>query len=88
MGRSADTSRPEEAPGVQSSTRAFRQVSVQGRSGRPDRGPTDVTVRITTTNICGFDLYMKEGRTDFQTGRPSRSPPADRVPAARRLFHA
>ncbi len=26
--------------------------------------PTDVLVRITSTNICGSDLYMYEGRTD------------------------
>ncbi|MET1051029.1 MAG: glutathione-independent formaldehyde dehydrogenase [Mycetocola sp.] len=31
--------------------------------------PTDVLVRITTTNICGSDLHMYEGRTDFETGR-------------------
>ena len=30
---------------------------------------TDVLVRITTTNICGSDLHMYEGRTDFETGR-------------------
>src|ERR1700760_954643 len=31
--------------------------------------PTDVLVRITTTNICGSDLHMYEGGTDFETGR-------------------
>ncbi len=31
--------------------------------------PTDVLVRITTTNICGSDLHMYEGRTSFETGR-------------------
>jgi glutathione-independent formaldehyde dehydrogenase len=31
--------------------------------------PTDVLVRITTTNICGSDLHMYEGRTDFEQGR-------------------
>jgi glutathione-independent formaldehyde dehydrogenase len=30
---------------------------------------TDVLVRITTTNICGSDLHMYEGRTDFEPGR-------------------
>ncbi|MES2817129.1 MAG: glutathione-independent formaldehyde dehydrogenase [Pseudomonadota bacterium] len=30
--------------------------------------PTDVIVRITTTNICGSDLHMYEGRTDFKPG--------------------
>jgi glutathione-independent formaldehyde dehydrogenase len=31
--------------------------------------PTDVLVRITTTNICGSDLHMYEGRTTMETGR-------------------
>jgi glutathione-independent formaldehyde dehydrogenase len=31
--------------------------------------PTDVIVRITTTNICGSDLHMYEGRTGMETGR-------------------
>jgi glutathione-independent formaldehyde dehydrogenase len=31
--------------------------------------PTDVLVRITTTNICGSDLHMYEGRTDMEKGR-------------------
>ena len=31
--------------------------------------PTDVIVKITSTNICGSDLHMYEGRTNFETGR-------------------
>ncbi|GLC63032.1 hypothetical protein PLESTB_001973600 [Pleodorina starrii] len=31
--------------------------------------PTDVLVRVTTTNICGSDLHMYEGRTSFEKGR-------------------
>jgi threonine dehydrogenase-like Zn-dependent dehydrogenase len=31
--------------------------------------PTDVLVRIHTTNICGSDLHMYEGRTDMEPGR-------------------
>ena len=31
--------------------------------------PTDALVRITSTNICGSDLHMYEGRTDFEEGR-------------------
>jgi len=31
--------------------------------------PTDVLVRVTTTNICGSDLHMYEGRTSMETGR-------------------
>ncbi|WP_405784319.1 glutathione-independent formaldehyde dehydrogenase [Streptomyces sp. NBC_01378] len=31
--------------------------------------PCDIIVKITTTNICGSDLHMYEGRTSFETGR-------------------
>ena len=31
--------------------------------------PNDVLVKITATNICGSDLHMYEGRTDFEQGR-------------------
>lgn len=31
--------------------------------------PTDVLVRITSSNICGSDLHMYEGRTDLKAGR-------------------
>lgn len=31
--------------------------------------PTDVLVKITTTNICGSDLHMYEGRTNMEAGR-------------------
>lgn len=31
--------------------------------------PADVIVRITTTNICGSDLHMYEGRTAMDKGR-------------------
>ena len=30
---------------------------------------TDVLVKITTTNICGSDLHMYEGRTDVEVGK-------------------
>lgn len=30
--------------------------------------PTDVLVQITSTNICGSDLHMYEGRTDVKPG--------------------
>lgn len=30
---------------------------------------TDVLVRVTTSNICGSDLHMYEGRTNFAPGR-------------------
>jgi len=31
--------------------------------------PTDVVVKVTSTNICGSDLHMYEGRTDMEKGR-------------------
>lgn len=31
--------------------------------------PTDVLVRVTSTNICGSDLHMYEGRTAMEPGR-------------------
>ena len=31
--------------------------------------PTDVLVQITTTNICGSDLHMYEGRTNVEKGK-------------------
>ena len=30
---------------------------------------TDVLVKVTSTNICGSDLHMYEGRTDMEAGR-------------------
>ena len=46
-----------------------RQVSVKDVPDARIERPTDVLVRITSTNICGSDLHMYEGRTDFETGR-------------------
>jgi threonine dehydrogenase-like Zn-dependent dehydrogenase len=46
-----------------------RQVSVDDVPDARIERPTDVLVRITSTNICGSDLHMYEGRTDFEEGR-------------------
>lgn len=46
-----------------------RNVSVQDVPDARIERPTDVLVRITATNICGSDLHMYEGRTDFEKGR-------------------
>jgi glutathione-independent formaldehyde dehydrogenase len=46
-----------------------RKVSVKDVPDAQIELPTDVLVRITTTNICGSDLHMYEGRTDYETGR-------------------
>src|ERR1043166_5646794 len=31
--------------------------------------PTDALIQITTTNICGSDLHMYEGRTSVEKGK-------------------
>jgi threonine dehydrogenase-like Zn-dependent dehydrogenase len=46
-----------------------RQVSVKDVPDARIERPTDVLVRITSANICGSDLHMYEGRTDFEPGR-------------------
>ncbi|AXK72888.1 aldehyde dehydrogenase [Lysobacter sp. TY2-98] len=46
-----------------------RDVSVQHRPDPKIQKPTDVIVRITTTNICGSDLHMYEGRTSVEKGK-------------------
>jgi threonine dehydrogenase-like Zn-dependent dehydrogenase len=46
-----------------------RDVTVRQVDDPRIERPTDALVRITTTNICGSDLHMYEGRTDFEQGR-------------------
>ena len=46
-----------------------RDVQVQNMPDAKIERPTDVLVKITTTNICGSDLHMYEGRADMETGR-------------------
>ena len=46
-----------------------REVAVKQIDDPRIEQPTDALVRITTTNICGSDLHMYEGRTDFEQGR-------------------
>lgn len=45
-----------------------KQVAVQTVPDATIEKPTDVLVRVTTTNICGSDLHMFEGRTSFEQG--------------------
>lgn len=44
-------------------------VSVEEIPDAKIEHPVDVLVRITSTNICGSDLHMYEGRTSFEPGR-------------------
>lgn len=45
------------------------EVAVENMPDARIERPTDVVVKITTTNICGSDLHMYEGRTNFEEGR-------------------
>ena len=46
-----------------------KNVSVDEVPDATIERPTDALVRITTTNICGSDLHMYEGRTDVEKGK-------------------
>ena len=46
-----------------------RDVAVKDVPDARIERPTDVLVRITSTNICGSDLHMYEGRTSMESGR-------------------
>lgn len=43
-------------------------VAIEERPEPTIQGPLDAIVRITTTNICGSDLHMYEGRTSVEEG--------------------
>lgn len=45
-----------------------RDVGVEDVPDARIEEPNDVLVKITTTNICGSDLHMYEGRTNFESG--------------------
>lgn len=46
-----------------------RDVQVKNVPDAKIERPTDVLVKITSTNICGSDLHMYEGRTDVEKGK-------------------
>jgi glutathione-independent formaldehyde dehydrogenase len=49
--------------------RGPREVAVEEVPDARIERPTDVLVKITSTNICGSDLHMYEGRTPMEAGR-------------------
>ena len=49
--------------------RGPRQVAVEDVEQPRIEDQTDALVRITTTNICGSDLHMYEGRTSVEEGK-------------------
>jgi glutathione-independent formaldehyde dehydrogenase len=46
-----------------------RDVEVKEMPDPTLRHPCDVLVKVTTTNICGSDLHMYEGRTELKPGK-------------------
>lgn len=46
-----------------------RDVRVKNVADAKIERPTDVLVKVTSTNICGSDLHMYEGRTGMEEGR-------------------
>ncbi len=53
--------------------RGPRDVRIEKMADPAIEQPTDVLVRITTTNICGSDLHMYDGRTNVEKGKSSRA---------------
>lgn len=46
-----------------------KKVSVDNVPDAKIEKHTDVVIKLTTTNICGSDLHMYEGRTDVEKGK-------------------
>jgi threonine dehydrogenase-like Zn-dependent dehydrogenase len=46
-----------------------REVRIEEVPDPEIQEPTDILVKITTTNICGSDLHMFEGRTNVEKGK-------------------
>ncbi|MDO9408167.1 glutathione-independent formaldehyde dehydrogenase [Patulibacter sp.] len=46
-----------------------RDVSIDEVPDATIERPNDVVIKLTTTNICGSDLHMYEGRTDLEPGK-------------------
>jgi len=46
-----------------------RDIQIRDMPDAKIERATDVLVQITTTNICGSDLHMYEGRTEMEPGR-------------------
>jgi glutathione-independent formaldehyde dehydrogenase len=49
--------------------RGPRKVRIEEVPDPQIEEPTDVIIRVTSTNICGSDLHMYEGRTNVETGK-------------------
>jgi glutathione-independent formaldehyde dehydrogenase len=62
-------SKEEELPVKAVVYRGPRQIAIEDVPDARIQHPLDALVRITTTNICGSDLHMYEGRTSVETGK-------------------
>jgi len=49
--------------------RGERNVRIEEVDDPKIEKPTDVLVKVTTTNICGSELHMYEGRTSVEEGK-------------------
>jgi glutathione-independent formaldehyde dehydrogenase len=49
--------------------RGSRKVGIENVDDPKIEAPQDAIVKITTTNICGSDLHMYEGRTSVEEGK-------------------
>jgi glutathione-independent formaldehyde dehydrogenase len=49
--------------------RGPRELAVEDVEDPKIESANDAVIRITTTNICGSDLHMYEGRTDVKEGK-------------------
>ena len=46
-----------------------KDIAVEQRPDPTMQSPLDAIIKITTTNICGSDLHMYEGRTSVEEGK-------------------
>lgn len=49
--------------------RGTKQVAVEEVPDAKVEAPTDAVIKLTTSNICGSDLHMYEGRTAVEQGK-------------------
>jgi glutathione-independent formaldehyde dehydrogenase len=49
--------------------RGPRKVAVENVADAKIESPLDAVIKLTTTNICGSDLHMYEGRTSVEEGK-------------------
>ena len=49
--------------------RGPHKVAIENVADAAVETPLDAVIRVTTTNICGSDLHMYEGRTSVEEGK-------------------